>query len=125
MLFNRAIVRLLWTGGVALSLPRFARSGTTEDWPAFTRNVCKNPGKDIFIDFEEGLDGIQVAKTYPEVKFTNTLGLDWVYLDVRTNQYNANGYNDDTYAVNGNKGTWLVRVRGKPVCLRVRMFIIS
>jgi adenine-specific DNA methylase len=82
-------------------------AGTTENWPAFKKTECKNGKGDIFIDFEEGLEGIEVAQTYPEIKFSNTNGLDWLYLDVRTGNYNANGYMGDYYAINGNKGAWL------------------
>lgn len=90
-----------------VSLSTVAHAGTVEGWPAFQPNLCKDPKKDIFIDFEEGLEGIQVSKTYPEVKFTNTRGLNWLYIDARSGSYNLNGFRGDFYAVNGNKGTWL------------------
>ena len=103
------LLKLPYCGGI-LSIVLFfdvAQAGTLEAWPPGTKNVCRTPAKDIFIDFEEGLEGIQVAGTYPEVKFTNTGGLNWLYLDARSGNYNLNGYNGDNYFVNGNKGTWL------------------
>jgi hypothetical protein len=77
-----------------------------EDWPAGTPNVPRNPD-DIFIDFETGIDGIEIESTIPALQFTTTSGLDWVYGDIRTGVYNVRPYNEGAYETNGNFFAWL------------------
>lgn len=65
-----------------------------------------------FIDFEEGVDGEVVASTVPGVSFTTTMGLDWIYADIRTGSYNARSLTDPSvnygnYVVNGYFCAWL------------------
>lgn len=87
-----------------------AFSGTTKEWEVGIPNLCNNPN-DVFIDFEEGQEGIQVQNTFPGVRFSNTGGLDWLYADIRTGAYNAGnangGYKSDEYQINGNFFAWL------------------
>ena len=77
-----------------------------EDWPAGTPNTPRSPG-DIFLDFESGLDGMQVESSIPSLKFTATSGLDWQYGDIRTDAYNVYPYGDGTYETNGDFFAWL------------------
>jgi hypothetical protein len=77
-----------------------------ENWPAGSPNIPRN-ADDIFIDFETGIDGIQIESTIPSLKFTTTLGLDWVYGDIRTDKYNVYPYNAQNYETNGNFFAWL------------------
>ena len=77
-----------------------------EDWPAGTPNTPRSPG-DIFLDFESGLDGMQVESSIPSLKFTTTSGLDWQYGDIRTDAYNVYPYGDGTYETNGDFFAWL------------------
>lgn len=65
-----------------------------------------------FINFEEGVDSQVIRSTLPGLRFTTTLGYDWVYLDVRTGSYNARSLTDPTvnhgdYVVNGYFAAWL------------------
>jgi hypothetical protein len=65
-----------------------------------------------FINFEEGTDGQVIRSTLPGLKFTTTLGYDWVYGDVRTGRYNARSLTDPSvnygvYVVNGYFFAWL------------------
>ncbi len=73
-------------------------------WPMGTPNEPRNED-DIFINFEEGIDQIEIESTIPSLQFTTTGGLNWQYADARTGQYNV--YPDGQYAINGNVIAWL------------------
>lgn len=65
-----------------------------------------------FINFEEGTDGQVIRSTLPGLRFTTTLGYDWVYSDVRTGKYNGRSLTDPSvnygqYVVNGYFCAWL------------------
>ncbi len=77
-----------------------------ENWPAGTPNIPRNPD-DIFLDFESGIDGIEIESTIPSLQFTTTAGLDWIYGDIRTGEYNVYPYGDQAYETNGNFFAWL------------------
>jgi hypothetical protein len=65
-----------------------------------TQNKCRN-STDISINFENGIEGKEVKSSSPNVEFTNSSGLDWLYADFRTGNYNTQ------YIMNGNFTTWL------------------
>lgn len=75
-------------------------SATVE--PGFTTNTCKNPS-DGYINFENGVEGQVISATIPGVQFTNTGGLDWLYADFTSGNYNMN------YKSDGNFVAWLGR----------------
>lgn len=77
-----------------------------EDWPAGQPNTCEYPD-DIFIDFEAGIDGIEIESTVPSLQFTTTHGLNWRYADIRTEVYNVYPYGTAAYETNGNFFAWL------------------
>lgn len=68
--------------------------------PGFTKNTCRHPS-DGYIDFEDGTEGQVIWDTIPGVEFTNTGGLDWVYADFRSGNYNMD------YQSDGNFVGWL------------------
>jgi len=75
-----------------------------------TRNVV--PKGCALLDFEEGTEGSVIKSTVQGLRFTTTLGYDWVYCDVRTGQYNARSLTDPSvnfghYVVNGYVAAWL------------------
>lgn len=94
------VIMLLVTGAPTV------RATVEEDWPAGTANTCKNPD-DFFLNFESGIDGIQIESTIPSMEFTTTGTLNWVYGDIRTGYYNVYPYNDPAYETNGNFFAWL------------------
>jgi hypothetical protein len=64
------------------------------------------------IDFEEGTEGEVIKSTIAGLRFTTTLGYDWVYCDIRTGRYNARSLTDPSvnfghYVVNGYFAAWL------------------
>jgi len=64
------------------------------------------------IDFEEGTEGAVIKSTIAGLKFTTTLGYDWLYCDIRTGHYNARSLTDPSvnfgdYVVNGYFAAWL------------------
>jgi hypothetical protein len=75
-------------------------------WPVSQPNTCKHPD-DFFIDFEQGIDAIQIQSTIPSLKFTETSGLDWIYGDIRTDKYNVYPYGSQAYETRGNFFAWL------------------
>lgn len=77
-----------------------------EDWPADTANTCRN-SDDFFLDFEAGIDVIEIESTIPSMQFTNTAGLNWQYGDIRTGKYNVYPYLEEDYETNGNFFAWL------------------
>lgn len=77
-----------------------------DDWPAGTPNTPRNPD-DIFIDFEAGIDGIEIESSLPSLEFTTTSGLNWTYGDVRTGAYNVFPHGSAAYETNGNFFAWL------------------
>ena len=80
---------------------------TVEDgWPAGTPNTCRN-SDDFFLNFETGIDDIEIESTIPSMEFTNTGGLNWQYADVRTEEYNVYPYGTQAYETNGNFFAWL------------------
>jgi len=60
-----------------------------------------------FIDFEEGIDGEVILSTIPGVEFTTTMGLDWLYADIRTGYYNVYPYGHQGYECHGYFFAWL------------------
>jgi len=83
-----------------------AQATVEPGWPAGLTNTPRNPD-DIFIDFESGIDGIQIESTIPSLKFTTTSGLNWRYADIQTGQYNVYPYGSQLYETNGNFFAWL------------------
>jgi len=77
-----------------------------ENWPAGTPNTCKS-STDFYLNFEGGIDGIQIESTIPSMEFTTTGTLNWVYGDIRTGYYNVNHSGDLGYVTNGNFFAWL------------------
>ena len=75
-------------------------------WPAGTPNTPRNPD-DLFIDFETGIEGVEIESTIPSVQFTTTYGLNWRYGDIRTDNYNVYPYGSGAYETNGNFFAWL------------------
>lgn len=95
---------LTWLVVVA-SITKPSLAGTAEEWAFGTPNAC-NSDSDSFVDFEGGIDGIQIESTNPGFSFTNTGGLDWLFGDVRVPGYNVNN-GDEPYSTNGNFFAWL------------------
>jgi len=83
-----------------------ARGQVEPGWPAGKPNICRKP-TDGFIDFEDGTDGAVIRSSIPGLKFTTTLGLDWIYGDIRTGKYNVYPYGHQGYETNGNFFAWL------------------
>lgn len=81
-------------------------SGVELDWPAGKPNICRHPW-DGFIDFEDGTDEAVIRSTIPGLEFTTTLGLDWLYGDIRTGKYNVYPYGHQGYETNGYFFAWL------------------
>jgi hypothetical protein len=80
--------------------------GVEPGWPAGKNNICKNPG-DGFMDFEGGMDGQKIESTVPGMEFITSEGLDWVYGDIRTGEYNVYPYGHQGYECNDNFFAWL------------------
>lgn len=85
---------------------------TTEISPTRTgveEGVTENhvPPGCAFMNFEDGTDESKIRSTIPGLKFTTTLGYDWVYGDIRTGKYNVYPYGDQGYECNGNFFAWL------------------
>jgi len=79
-----------------------------ENWPAalyLIRWIVLSQGG--FMDFEDGVDEMPIRSTIPGMTFTTTEGYDWVYGDVRTEQYNVNPYGSCYYECHGNFFAWL------------------
>ena len=74
--------------------------------PAGTPNICKN-SDDFFLNFEAGIDDIQIQSTIPSMQFTSTGSLNWVYGDILTGKYNVNPHGSQAYETNGNFFAWL------------------
>ncbi len=74
--------------------------------PAGTPNICRN-SDDFFLNFEAGIDVIEIESTIPSMQFTNTGGLNWQYGDIRTGKYNVYPYINQEYEINGNFFAWL------------------
>ena len=96
-----------------LCIPMFSvmtpRASALVDQGVYTNPVPPGCG---FINFEEGTDGQIIRSTLPGLKFTTTLGYDWIYGDVRTGSYNARSLTDQSvnygeYVVNGYFFAWL------------------
>jgi hypothetical protein len=83
-----------------------AQATVEPGWPAGQTNTPRNPD-DIFIDFEAGIDQVQIESTIPSLKFTTTSGLNWRYADIRTDQYNVYPHGSQSYEANGNFFAWL------------------
>lgn len=77
-----------------------------ENWPAGTPNACKG-SDDFFLNFEAGIDEIQIESTIPSMEFTTTGTLNWVYGDIRTGKYNVDHTGVHGYVTNGNFFAWL------------------
>ena len=60
-----------------------------------------------FMNFEDGTDGEAIRSTIPGLRFTTTLGYNWVYGDIRTGQYNVYPYGHQGYECNNNFFAWL------------------
>lgn len=83
-----------------------AQATVEPDWPVSQPNICRNED-DIFIDFEAGIEGIEIESTIPSLKFTTTSGLNWRYGDIRTGSYNVYPYGSQAYETRGNFFAWL------------------
>ena len=77
-----------------------------DGWPAGTSNNCRN-SDDFFLNFETGIDEIQIESTIPSMQFTTTGELNWKYGDIRTDKYNVYPYGTQAYETNGNFFAWL------------------
>ena len=80
-----------------------------ENWPAalyLIRWVVLSQGGG-FMDFENGVDEAAIKSTIPGMKFTTTMGYDWVYGDIRSGKYNVNPYGSKAYECHGNVFAWL------------------
>jgi hypothetical protein len=77
-----------------------------ENWPAGTPNACKS-SDDFFLNFEGGIDEIEIESTIPSMEFTTTGSLNWVYGDIRTGKYNVDHTGVNGYVTNGNFFAWL------------------
>jgi hypothetical protein len=77
-----------------------------EGWDPDTPNTCKNPD-DFFLDFESGIDDVEIESTIPSLQFTSTGALNWKYGDIRTENYNIYPHGDEGYETNGNFFAWL------------------
>lgn len=77
-----------------------------EGWPAGTPNSCRN-ADDFFMDFEAGIDDIEIESTIPSLQFTTTDEFNWKYADIRTERYNIYPYGSAYYETNGNFFAWL------------------
>ena len=82
------------------------RATVEEGWPAGNPNVPRNTD-DFFLDFEAGIDEVQIESTIPNMQFTTTSGLNWRYGDIRTDKYNVYPYGAAAYETNGNFFAWL------------------
>lgn len=79
-----------------------------ENWPAalyLIRWVVFSQGG--FMDFEDGVDDVPIRSTIPGMKFTTTMGYDWVYGDIRTGKYNVNPYGSRAFECHGDFFAWL------------------
>jgi hypothetical protein len=79
-----------------------------ENWPAalyLIRWAVFSQGG--FMDFEDGVDDVPIRSTIPGMKFTTTMGNDWIYGDIRTGKYNVNPYGSRAYECHGNFFAWL------------------
>jgi len=79
-----------------------------ENWPAalhLARWTVLSEGG--FMDFEGGGDAVPIRSTIPGMKFTTTMGYDWIYGDIRTGKYNVNPYGSRAYECHGNVFAWL------------------
>ena len=83
-----------------------AQATVEPNWADNVPNTPRHPD-DIFIDFEVGIDEIQIESTIPSLKFTTTSGLNWKYGDTRTGKYNVFPYGENAYDANGNFFAWL------------------
>lgn len=77
-----------------------------ENWPAGQANTPRNPD-DFFLDFESGIDEVEIESTIPSMRFTSTGALNWKYGDIRTEKYNVYPYGGAWYETNGNFFAWL------------------
>ena len=77
-----------------------------EGWPAGTPNTCRYPN-DFSLNFEAGIDDIEIESTIPSLQFTTTGVLNWKYGDIRTGNYNVYPYGGAWYETNGNFFAWL------------------
>jgi hypothetical protein len=69
--------------------------------------MCQDASDTTFFDFESGANRVEIENTFRGLRFTNTNGLDWIYGDVRTATYNAGGFLEVAYNLNGNFFAWL------------------
>jgi len=79
-----------------------------ENWPAalyLARWVVLSQGG--FMDFEDGVDDVTIRSTIPGMRFTTTMGYDWIYGDIRTGKYNVNPYGSRSYECHGDIFAWL------------------
>jgi len=83
-----------------------AQATVETGWPVSQPNTPRN-ADDIFIDFEDGIEEIEIESTIPNLKFTTTHGLNWRYGDIRTGRYNVYPYGTRAYETRGNFFAWL------------------
>jgi len=91
--------------GLTLGVP--AVQATVETgWPVSQPNPPRN-ADDIYLNFENGIEGIAIESTISSLKFTTTNGLNWRYADIRTGSYNVDPYLNKDYEIRGNFCAWL------------------
>lgn len=90
---------------VAIGAPT-VQAQVEEGWPAGTPNTCRN-ADDFFLNFEAGIDEIEIESTIPSMQFASTGALNWKYGDIRTEKYNVYPYGAAVYETNGNFFAWL------------------
>ncbi len=73
-------------------------------WPAGQPNTPRSP-EDIFLDFEEGIEGVEIESTQPSLEFTSNGSMNWSYGD--KSLYNVYPYGSQSYETNGNFFAWL------------------
>jgi hypothetical protein len=77
--------------------------------PSVVQGVFSNivPNGCATMTFEGGADGNVIYSSISGMKFTTTLGYDWIYGDKTTNQYNVYPYGSGAYICDGNVFAWL------------------
>jgi hypothetical protein len=91
--------------GLLFWAPFGAQASVETGWPVGKANICKNAG-DGFIDFEKGIEEVQIESSIPGLQFTTTGGINWRYGDIRTGKYNSSNDGTKNYVNNGNFFAW-------------------
>jgi len=104
-IMKRAVLVILTIVFLIAVVPA-AQATVETGWPVSKPNTCKSTD-DFFINFESGIDGVQIESTIPTMEFTTTLGNDWEYGDIRTGGYNVDSGGSEPYKTRGNFFAWL------------------